>query len=450
MPNNYILLETISLAQNTASVTFDNLPTSGYTDLKIVVSARTDRGGNPDQATIRFNGSTTDYTQRTLEGYNNGTSSYSNTYAFAYVNASGSTASTFSNAEFYIPNYTGSTNKSFSIESAVENNSAAGGEFPAAGLWSNTAAITSITLISQVGANFVANSTFSLYGIAALGTNPVFGPKAIGGNIVEYDGTYWIHTFLASGVFTPQTGLTCDYLVIAGGGGGAGNYGGGGGAGGYKAGSGLSVASFANYPVIVGAGGIGVPASRAPGSNGSNSIFSSITSDGGGVGGSGNPQIAAEGPKNGGSGGANGGYVPSTAGVTTSVGTGISGQGNNGGASSGFGWKAGGGGGGASAAGANGSNNGSIALGGNGGAGTASSITGTSVTRAGGGGSGAGYIGTEGTAGTGGAGGGGNGSNTTNGSPGTANTGGGGGGGDQISNGGAGGSGIVIIRYPAA
>jgi hypothetical protein len=40
MPNNYVLLETIALTQAAASVTFDNLPTSGYTDLKVVISAR--------------------------------------------------------------------------------------------------------------------------------------------------------------------------------------------------------------------------------------------------------------------------------------------------------------------------------------------------------------------------------------------------------------------------
>jgi hypothetical protein len=47
MPNNMILLETIALTQSAASVTFDNLPTSGYTDLKIVISART-------EAALRF------------------------------------------------------------------------------------------------------------------------------------------------------------------------------------------------------------------------------------------------------------------------------------------------------------------------------------------------------------------------------------------------------------
>jgi len=39
MPNNYVLLDRIELNADAASVTFDNIPQSGYTDLKLVVSA---------------------------------------------------------------------------------------------------------------------------------------------------------------------------------------------------------------------------------------------------------------------------------------------------------------------------------------------------------------------------------------------------------------------------
>jgi hypothetical protein len=451
MAENYILLERVELNASAASISFANIPQTGYTDLKIVVSNRVNSGGVNIMG-MTFNGVTTGYSFKNLEGTGSAAASGGGTSTGGWsglIQPPSYTANTFSSNEIYIPNYTSSNNKSWSVDSTTENNATGSYIELIAGLWSNTAAITSIAFTDLGGNSFAAGSTFSLYGIAALGTTPAIAPKASGGNVIDYDGTYWIHTFTSSGTFTPQTGLTCDYLVVAGGGGGGSSYGGGAGAGGYRAGSGLSVTSLTNYPITVGAGAPGMPFSQVP-QNGSNSIFSSITSTGGGGGGAGNPQNLSVGPQNGGSGGANGGYVTSTNGINTPVGTGIPGQGNNGGASSGNGWKAGGGGGGAGAAGANGSNNGSIALGGNGGAGTASSITGTSVTYAGGGGSGAGYIGTEGTAGTGGAGGGGNGSNTTTGGAATVNTGGGGGGGDQISIGGAGGSGIVIIRYPAA
>jgi hypothetical protein len=98
----------------------------------------------------------------------------------------------------------------------------------AAGLWNNTAAITSLT-IAVTGASQTIGSTFYLYGIS----NVTSGSKATGG-VVSSDGTYWYHTFPFSGTFTPTQSLTADYLVIAGGGGGGVHHGGGGGAGGLR------------------------------------------------------------------------------------------------------------------------------------------------------------------------------------------------------------------------
>ena len=90
----------------------------------------------------------------------------------------------------------------------------------------------------------------------------------------------------------------------------------------------------------------------------------------------------------------------------------------------------------------------SAGVGGNGGAGRASSITGTSVTRAGGGGGSHNAAGSQGTGGTGGGGAAAFGVSAT---AGTVNTGGGGGGTTATITtytSGAGGSGIIILRYP--
>ena len=102
------------------------------------------------------------------------------------------------------------------------------------------------------------------------------------------------------------------------------------------------------------------------------------------------------------------------------------------------------GGGGAGAVGADGSG-----ASGNGGVGLASSITGSSVTRGGGGG---GALYNVGTAGTGGTGGGGNGGTNASsaGVAATVNTGGGGGGAHSQAASGAGGSGVVILRWATA
>jgi hypothetical protein len=432
MPENYILLERTELNASAASVTFSNIPQTGYTDLKIVFSARdnTSGGGVTNNIYLQFNGSGgTAYSGRLLYGTGSSAFSVSNSTnaqtIFQYSTSEGATANTFSNGEIYIPNYTSSNAKSISADSVTETNATGAVTALSAGLWTGTAAITSVTLTPFSG-SFIANSTFSLYGIAAVGTTPAIAPKASGGNIIDYDGTNWIHIFLTSGTFIPQVGLSCDYLVIAGGGGGGASGGGGGGAGGYRSstspsggnssGEGtLSLLSNTNYAVTIGAGGAGGGTSTV-GTTGSNSILSTITSNGGGGGGN-NSNVGISG----GSGGGGGGNVTTPGNPTTNQGF-IGGTGNAG---------AGGGGGGAGEAG----NTDGQQFGGDG---LQSSITGTSVFRAGGGAANA--AGKDG-----GLGGGGNGSTS-----GTTNTGGGGGAWDGSGAAGAGGSGIVIIRYPAA
>jgi hypothetical protein len=430
MPANFVLLERIELNASAASVTFANIPQTGYTDLKVVLSTRdTSTGGFAYN--IAFNGVTTSRTSRWIEGDGASAISYSTTNALGgYNTLSTQTANTFASSEIYIPNYAGSNNKSFSVESTQENNATTSYMVMGAGLWSSSAAITSVALSSNSG-NFVANSTFSLYGLAALGTTPAIAPKASGGNIIDFDGTYWIHTFLTNGTFTPQTSLSCDYLVVAGGGGGGTR--GGGGAGGFRTATAQSLTTTA-YTVTVGAG-------AAINANGADSVFDIITSTGGGKG------ATSTNAGNGGSGG--GGYDDSVTNFTAGTGNTPStspSQGNNGGAGGGATRYTGGGGGGASATGGAGQSGSGTLLGGAGGAGTASSISGSSVTYAGGGGGGGD------TGGAGGAGGGGTGatSATDTATAGGTNLGGGGGGGRSgagVPK--AGGSGIVIIRYLA-
>jgi len=251
------------------------------------------------------------------------------------------------------------------------------------------------------------------------------------------------------------------YLVIAGGGGGGGINGGGaaggGGAGGYRnsyasetSGGGAGTestfgASLATtYTVVVGAGGSGGlgPPAADPGTNGtqgSNSQFATVTSIGGGYGSSFFALSGVGG--DGGSGGGTGGRSNGAGGSGTAS------QGYDGGNSSNSTTSTqdgGGGGGGAGAAGQDGSPN----NGGDGGDGLASAITGSSVTRAGGGGGGRDTA-AAGSDGTGGAGGGGNGGDPP--TDGTTNTGSGGGGANSDdADGGNGGSGIVILRYPSS
>lgn len=174
---------------------------------------------------------------------------------------------------------------------------------------------------------------------------------ATGGTITTC-GNYKIHTFTGPGTFTvtsagtPSGSTTVDYLVVAGGGGGGGGgngYGGasGAGAGGFRTNfpsscAGLPI-SVTSYPITVGAGGSGGPCSPAPapsatynGTQGNNSIFSTITSSGGGLGRGGpcNSQAGAPGGSGGGASGGSPGNQPGGSGNTPPV---SPSQGNNGG-----------------------------------------------------------------------------------------------------------------------
>jgi hypothetical protein len=444
---NYILLERIELNASAASVTFANIPQTGYTDLKVVASARFTNAAISTGMAVRFNGVGTNQSARFIQGNGAAASSFTDTTIYGDTDGANATANTFSSFELYVPNYTSSNNKSVSIDNVMENNATTAYSMLEAGLWSSSAAITSITFQDySASASFVANSTFSLYGLAATGTTPTIAPKASGGNRIDYDGTYWIHTFNTNGTFTPQIGLTCDVLVVAGGGGtpntggGGTNVAGGAGAGGLVYQASRSIAS--SFTVTVGGGG-------AINANGNDSIFDTITANGGGKGGT---ELAF--PGNGGSGGGSTWAASyNTAGTAT--------QGNSGGGT-GYGFAGGtntvgagsgnypsGGGGGAGAVGGAGSG---ATKGGDGGIGRAYSITGSSTYYAGGGG-GSSWI-TATVKSDGGLGGGGQGGCNSGGlnvgTSGTANTGGGAGASTGGGAGQTGGSGVVIIRYPAA
>ena len=53
MPVNHVLLERIQLSADTASVLIDNIPQTGYTDLKLVATARSTRSGGVTTDEIR-------------------------------------------------------------------------------------------------------------------------------------------------------------------------------------------------------------------------------------------------------------------------------------------------------------------------------------------------------------------------------------------------------------
>lgn len=414
---SYTLISTQTLNSNVTTVTFSSIPQT-YTDLVLVTSARSTLAASVGSSTyMSLNGSSANFAHRRF--YGNGSAAYANVdgVSSAYsndINGQGTNTYNFSNSKLTFYNYTSANYKPYTIDTAVENsNSTAAYTMLTSGIWSNTAAITSISFASEGSSSFQIGSTFSLYGVSRI-TTATLGA-------------------------TP----TVEYLVVAGGGGGGSGHGGGGGAGGYRTNAGtsgansspesqFSVSAGTSYTVTVGAGGAG-GSSNANGAAGSNSVFSTITSVGGGYG--------AGYVKIGGNGGSGGG----TSGRTDAGGAGTSAQGFAGGAggTDNTSYGAGGGGGGAGAVGGNGYGTGTSAgVGGAGGSGISSTITGFATIRAGGGGGG------SNTSAAGGAGGGGAGANSSGAAGSAMMTTGSGGGGNNQSAGGAGGSGVVTIRYP--
>lgn len=164
----YQLISSVTVGSGgAASMAFSSIP-STYTDLLLKISGRDDRAGVTANAiNLSFNGSTSNFTYRVLEGNGATAASGSGSTSWGATNVGPSaTASTFSNCEIYIPNYAGSNNKSFSSDFVTENNATTAFTDLLAGLWSQTAAITSITLTPNTGSNFAQYSTAYLYGIS--------------------------------------------------------------------------------------------------------------------------------------------------------------------------------------------------------------------------------------------------------------------------------------------
>lgn len=161
MAVTYKLIQTITVgAGGTSAIDFTSIPAT-YTDLAVVLSTRSTDLAN---LSIKFNNTATTYTVYHLDG--DGASATSNNSILAGKTVpSTATASVFGNNSYYIPNYAGSTQKSYSVDSVTENNGTTAYTNFTAGLWNGTSAITQITFSIVTSGNFAQYSSASLYGI---------------------------------------------------------------------------------------------------------------------------------------------------------------------------------------------------------------------------------------------------------------------------------------------
>ena len=170
MANTHKKIQTVTVgAGGASSIEFTSIPQT-YTDLVVKLSIRDDTSANGKDYKIELNGSTTSYTYRRIYGDSSAVYSDSaSTSQSLTINSATSTASTFANCEIYIPNYTSTNYKSWSTDTVSEKNATAANSSYTnlySGLWSNTAAITSIAIKPISGTPTIQQYTIAtLYGV---------------------------------------------------------------------------------------------------------------------------------------------------------------------------------------------------------------------------------------------------------------------------------------------
>ena len=158
----YEPIATNTLGTATSSVTFSSISGS-YTDLVLILNAKNATGTDKAVA-LRFNGDTgSNYSMIRMSG--NGTTADSDRSSNDTSMFLGLSNSTVYNSDIYqIMNYSNTT----TYKTALGRGNLSDSRLRvSAGLWRNTAAITSVTVVNGSSENFIVGSTFTLYGIKA-------------------------------------------------------------------------------------------------------------------------------------------------------------------------------------------------------------------------------------------------------------------------------------------
>lgn len=168
MPATYENIATTTLGSNQTTVSFTSISGS-FTDLILVCNARSATASLSDTYLMTFNGDTANnYSRTRLLGTGSAASSGNRTSApnidFEGMAGANAASDVFQIAKVQIQNYSNTTtNKTTLIRGDDSNNYV----LATVGLWRSTSAITSISLATSSGAQFVTGSTFTLYGIKA-------------------------------------------------------------------------------------------------------------------------------------------------------------------------------------------------------------------------------------------------------------------------------------------
>jgi hypothetical protein len=171
MANTMTLIASVTVGSSgSATIDFTSI-SSSYTDLCLVISARSNYAGIYDGLSIVINSDTAaNYSRVVLLGdgatATSSTSSGNNSvYAIRTATGNTATASTFGNTSVYFPNYRASTQKSISVDGVGENNATTAYAALESFIWTGTAAITSLSIAPTNGTSWNQYSTAYLYGI---------------------------------------------------------------------------------------------------------------------------------------------------------------------------------------------------------------------------------------------------------------------------------------------
>ena len=160
MAKTYEPIATHTLGSAAADYTFSSIAGT-YTDLIVILNASQTTAGF--STLMRFNSDTgSNYSGTAIAGSGSAaTSSRTTSSTSIYLGYQGTT--TIFTTIVQIQNYSNSTTNKTCLTRKNQSDSFVEAM---AGLWRNTAAITSITLLPESG-NFATGSTFTLYGIKA-------------------------------------------------------------------------------------------------------------------------------------------------------------------------------------------------------------------------------------------------------------------------------------------
>lgn len=163
------IAKTVVSGGSTTSVTFSGISGS-YNNLLLSIQARSSNGSQNDTVDIQFNadtGNNYDYAYSYQGGSSNSQGKSSQGLMQMAIIVASSAGSNYADSyTMDIVNYAGTTfYKNISSKGGNNNNNSGQETGTAYGTWKNTAALTSIKLYLDSGSDFVAGSTFILYGI---------------------------------------------------------------------------------------------------------------------------------------------------------------------------------------------------------------------------------------------------------------------------------------------